>query len=144
MRNVRMLTLTALLVVVLGLSACTVTLPAASAGLSTLNQQLGSLRPKTNAAVQVPTQSTAAPTVPQLVPPATNISDLQTALEQLYTAVNPSVVNIQVTMKAGAGLAEQFPGLPEMPNLPGLPFQLDPNSPDGQGTPQQGSLENQN
>ncbi len=56
--------------------------------------------------------------MPQLVPPATDISDLQMALEQLYTAVNPSVVNIQVTMKAGAGLMEQLPGLPDMPNLP--------------------------
>ena len=59
------------------------------------------------------------------------------ALEQLYTAVNPTVVNIQVTMAPGAGQTEQIPGLPEMPNLPGLPFQLDPNSPDGQGAPQQ-------
>ena len=52
MRNVRMLTLTALLVVVLGLSACTVTLPTASAGLSTLNQQLGNLLPRANAPAQ--------------------------------------------------------------------------------------------
>ena len=74
--------------------------------------------------------------MPQLVPPATDISDLQTALEQLYAAVNPTVVNIQVTMKADAGLMEQFRGLPEMPNLPSLPFQLNPNSPDGQDSPQ--------
>jgi len=130
MRNVRMLTLTALLVVALGLSACTVTLPSASAGLSTLNQQLGNLLPRANAPAQSPAQTTATTTVPQLVPPATNISDLQTALEQLYIAVNPSVVNIQVTMPAGAGQAE-------IPNIPGLPFQLDPNLPDGQGAPQQ-------
>ena len=136
MRNVRMLTLTALLVVVLGLSACTVTLPAASAGLSTLNQQLGNLLPRASAPVQAAAQTSAA-NVPQLVPPATDISDLQMALEQLYTAVNPTVVNIQVTMAAGAGQMEQIPGLPDMPNLPGLPFQLDPNSPDGQGAPQQ-------
>ena len=136
MRNVRMLTLTALLVVVLGLSACTVTLPAASAGLSTLNQQLGNLLPRASAPAQAAAQTSAA-NVPQLVPPATDISDLQMALEQLYTAVNPTVVNIQVTMAAGAGQMEQIPGLPDMPNLPGLPFQLDPNSPDGQGTPQQ-------
>jgi serine protease Do len=140
MRNVRMLTLTALLVVVLGLSACTVTLPAASAGLSTLNQQLGNLLPRTNAPAQSAAQTaatTATANVPQLVPPATDISDLQMALEQLYTAVNPTVVNIQVTMAAGADQLEQIPGLPDMPNLPGLPFQLNPNSPDGQGTPQQ-------
>ena len=136
MRNVRMLTLTALLVVVLGLSACTVTLPAASAGLSTLNQQLGNLLPRASAPAQAAAQTSAA-NVPQLVPPATDISDLQMALEQLYTAVNPTVVNIQVTMAAGAGQMEQIPGLPDMPNLPGLPFQLDPNSPDGQGAPQQ-------
>jgi serine protease Do len=136
MRNVRMLTLTALLVVVLGLSACTVALPAASAGLSTLNQQLGNLLPRAGAPAQAAAQTSAA-NVPQLVPPATDISDLQMALEQLYTAVNPTVVNIQVTMAAGAGQMEQIPGLPDMPNLPGLPFQLDPNSPDGQGAPQQ-------
>ena len=136
MRNVRMVTLTALLVVVLGLSACTVTLPAASAGLSTLNQQLGNLLPRANAPAQAAAQTSAA-NVPQLVPPATDISDLQMALEQLYTAVNPTVVNVQVTMAAGAGQMEQIPGLPDMPNLPGLPFQLDPNSPDGQGDPQQ-------
>ena len=140
MRNVRMLTLTALLVVVLGLSACTVTLPAASAGLSTLNQQLGNLLPRASAPAQAAAQTgatTATSNVPQLVPPATDISDLQMALEQLYTAVNPTVVNIQVTMAAGAGQMEQIPGLPDMPNLPGLPFQLDPNSPNGQGDPQQ-------
>ena len=136
MRNVRMLTLTALLVVVLGLSACTVTLPAASAGLSTLNQQLGNLLPRTSAPAQAAAQTAAANTVPQLVPPATDISDLQMALEQLYTAVNPTVVNIQVTMKADASLMEQFQGLPEMPNLPNLPFELNPNSPDGQDAPQ--------
>ena len=140
MRNVRMVTLTALLVVVLGLSACTVTLPAASAGLSTLNQQLGNLLPRANAPAQSAAQTaalTSTANVPQLVPPATDISDLQMALEQLYTAVNPTVVNVQVTMKAGASQMEQIPGLPDMPNLPGLPFQLDPNSPDGQGDPQQ-------
>ena len=102
MRNVRMLTLTALLVVVLGLSACTVTLPAASAGLSTLNQQLGNLLPRASAPAQAAAQTSAA-NVPQLVPPATDISDLQMALEQLYTAVNPTVVNIQVTMAGGRG-----------------------------------------
>ncbi len=139
MRNVRMLTLTALLVVVLGLSACTVTLPTASLGLNTLNQQLGNLLPRANAPAQSTAQAaatTATINVPQLVPPATDISDLQTALEQLYAAVNPTVVNIQVTMKAGEGLTEQFEGLPEMPNLPNLPFKLDPNSPDDQDTPQ--------
>ena len=131
MRNVRMLTLTVLLIAVLGLSACTVTLPSASLGLSTLNQQLGNLLPRASAPVQPLAQTTAATNVPQLVPPATDISDLQTALEQLYTAVNPTVVNIQVTMAAGAGQMEQIPTLPD------LPFQLDPNSPDGQGDPQQ-------
>ncbi len=116
MRNMRMLTLTALLVVVVGLSACTVTLPTASAGLSTLNQQLGNLLPRTSASAQSPAQTavtTTTTTVPQLVPPATNISDLQTALEQLYTAVNPSVVNIQVTMQADASQMQ-------IPNMPGL------------------------
>ena len=111
-------------------------MPAASAGLSTLNQQLGNLLPRASAPAQAAAQTSAA-NVPQLVPPATDISDLQMALEQLYTAVNPTVVNIQVTMQAGAGQMEQIPGLPDMPNLPGLPFQLDPNSPDGQGAPQQ-------
>ena len=140
MRNARMLTLTALLIVVLGLSACTVTLPAASLGLNTLNQQLGNLLPRANAPAQAAAQTaetTATTNVPQLVPPATDISDLQTALEQLYTAVNPSVVNVQVTMQAGAGLSQQFQGLPDMPNMPGFPFQVDPNAPEGQGTPQQ-------
>jgi len=70
-----MLTLTALLVVVLGLSACTVTLPAASAGLSTLNQQLGNLLPRANTPAQPLAQKTAATNVPQLVPPATDISE---------------------------------------------------------------------
>ena len=108
MRNVRMLTLTVLLIAVLGLSACTVTLPTASAGLNTLNQQLGNLLPRANAPAQSAVQTTAVTDVPQLVPPATDISDLQTALEQLYAAVNPTVVNIQVTMKASEGLMEQF------------------------------------
>ena len=142
MRNVRMLTLTVLLIAVLGLSACTVTLPSASLGLNTLNQQLSNLLPRANEPAQATAQTaatTATANVPQLVPPATDISDLQTALEQLYAAVNPTVVNIQVTMKADASLMERFQGLPEMPNLPNLPnlpFELNPNSPDGQDAPQ--------
>ena len=131
MRNLRMLTLTALLVVVLGLSACTVTPPSATVGLDRLSQQLGNLLPRVNASVPAAPQTAATPgttTVPQLVPPATDISDLQMALEQIYTAVNPSVVNIQVTMEVDPSTLEQFQGLPDMPNMPGLPFQLDPNS----------------
>ena len=126
MRNVRVLALTTLLVVVLGLSACTVTLPSASAGLSTLNQQLGNLLPRASAPVQVSAAASDPAAVPQLMPPATDISDLQTALEQLYAAVNPTVVNIQVTMEVDTSLLEQFQGLPDMPNMP-----------DGQDTPDQ-------
>ena len=74
--------------------------------------------------------------MPQLVPPATDISDLQTALEQLYTAVNPTVVNVQVTMRPTRPDGTD-PGAAR--NAESAPFavQLNPNSPDGQDTPQQ-------
>jgi S1-C subfamily serine protease len=131
MRNVRLLVLTVVLVAVLGLSACTVALPGAIAGLGALSGGLNSLVSRQTASTQP-----AAPVnvVLQSAPPPVNVGDLQAALEQVYQAANPSVVNIRVTITGGM---QQLQGLPEMPNMPGLPFPFGQGTPD-QGTPDQG------
>ena len=116
MRSLRFLTLTVVLVAVLALSACSATLPSAVVSLSNLN----SLLPRQGAATQ---SAAPANVVLQAAPPSVSVGDLQSALEQVYQAANPSVVNIQVTMQAQTG---------RMPQLPGR------QSPFGQGTPDQG------
>jgi S1-C subfamily serine protease len=45
-------------------------------------------------------------------------------LQDIYRAVNPSVVHIQVLGSGGMELS----GIPNLPNIPGLPDQLDPES----------------
>jgi S1-C subfamily serine protease len=51
-----------------------------------------------------------------------SIAALQSALEGIYTKVNPSVVSIQVVQKAGTSL-------PTLPEIPGFPFFFGPNGP---------------
>lgn len=75
--------------------------------------------------------STAPTAVPQAtigapsVTPNTNataLSALQGTLEEIYTQVSPSVVNIQVTQKEStSGSSFNFPLLPGMPNLQQAP-----------------------
>jgi len=132
MRSTRVLTLTALLVVVVSLSACASIIPAAS--------QLVDVLPISGQAAAV-AQVNAAPA---LMPPAQGVvaGDLQAQLQKLYEEVNPSVVNIRVQTNMMSGLQGAIPGMPNMPDMPGmdqlpdglLPFlqpfldQLNPNS----------------
>ncbi len=134
MRNMRLLVLTAVLVAVLGLSACTAVLPSATAGLGVLRSGLDSLASHQTAATQ---SAAPANVVLQSAPPPVNVGDLQAALEQVYQAANPSVVNIRVTMTGATSGLEQIPGMPDMPNIPGLPSPFGQDTPD-QGTPDQG------
>lgn len=122
MRKVRVLALTAMLLVALVLSACSTVLPGATNSLNDLGSALNALAPQTQAAA--PASNTAA----QAAVPTTSVSDLQAALEQIYAAVNPSVVNIRVTVSAGTGMLQGLPG------MPGGQF------PFGQNTPDQGTM----
>jgi 2-alkenal reductase len=111
MKNFRLLTLTLLLVVVLGLSACTVALPGTFGSVDNL---LPARSAVAQVATPVPSAAAAAPSA--------GLSDLQTALEQVYQAANPSVVNIQVTSKATSQIqVPEMPGFPSLPDAPQMP-----------------------
>jgi len=111
MKNLRLLTLTLLLVVVLSLSACTAALPGAFGSA-------GNFLPSRSAAAQEATPVPSAATTA----PVASLSDLQTTLEQVYQAANPSVVNIQVTSKAISQIqVPEMPGLPALPDIPQMP-----------------------
>jgi len=120
MRNLRIAAITVLLVAVLGLSACSATLPSALNGLSSLS---GGILPRQQASTQ-----SAPPTniVLQAAPPTVAVNDLQSTLEQIYQTVNPSVVNIQVTMSGGTSGSQRMPS----------PFGQNPNQNPNQGVPQ--------
>ena len=109
MKKVRLFTLTALLVVVLALSACSAALPNATTGLKDLGSALSSILPRSQAAA-APAASTDTAT--QAAASTVTVNDLQAALEQVYAAVNPSVVNIRVTMPVDAGTMQLMPGMP--------------------------------
>jgi serine protease Do len=80
----------------------------------------------TSVATPQPTIATTSP----ITPPAM-ISDYEKVLEDVYTFVSPSVVNIRVVQKqvVSSTSNQQFPGFPFLP-MPGFP-----NGPDNQ-TPQ--------
>ncbi len=80
------------------------------------------------APVVVPT-ATAAPATTSSVSPAGALAALQGTLENIYTQVNPSVVNIRVVQKTEVTV----PSLPEIPGMPNFPFfgPLVPQTPQG-------------
>ena len=71
-------------------------------------------------ASQAPPATAPAPpasTAPEVVspsPPVTTTTDMEAILEQIYTQVSPSVVNIRVVQKQEV----MFPTLPEIPGFP--------------------------
>jgi serine protease Do len=74
-------------------------------------------------------------TVPEVVQPGL-LAAYENALENIYSQVSPSVVNIRVVQKqqSETGSSGQIPGFPfNLPGLPGLPG--NPNNP-GSNTPQ--------
>ncbi len=109
MKKVRVLTLTAMLVVVLALSACSTVLPGATTSLNNLGSTLNSLLPRTQTAAAA---AASTNTTTQAAAPIVAVGDLQAALEQVYAAVNPSVVNIRVVMPAETGTIQGLPGMP--------------------------------
>lgn len=120
MSKLRTLTLTVLLVGVLTLSACSAVLPGATMSLGNLVGVSGSTASRT--------QSVAA--VSQAAAPAASLGDLQSALEEVYAAANPSVVNIRVAVPAESGMLQGLPGLGDQ----GFPFGQ--GAPDLQAAPQ--------
>ncbi len=77
--------------------------------------------PSVAAAAQSATSSpTTTPVVVQSPASVGAIAALEGTLEQIYTQVNPSVVNIQVvqTTLASASTFPQFPGFPNIPSQP--------------------------
>ncbi len=77
--------------------------------------------PSAAAAAQSATSSpTTTPVVVQSPASVGAIAALEGTLEQIYTQVNPSVVNIQVvqTTLASASTFPQFPGFPNIPSQP--------------------------
>ena len=68
--------------------------------------------------------SSTAPQVVSSSPSITTLTDIESTLEQIYTQVSPSVVNIRVVQKQEV----MFPTLPEIPGFPGfsLPFPQGP------------------
>lgn len=65
------------------------------------------------------TTGQAAPPLAQNLP--AGIVDIQNALSNLYSAVSPSVVNINVSMSLTGGEAALPGDHPELPEIPGLP-----------------------
>jgi serine protease Do len=61
------------------------------------------------------------------------LNAIQDRLTQIYSQVNPSVVNIDVVIQ-GTSTGQQFPGMPSIPGFPNMPS--DPSQP-GQGYTQQ-------
>jgi serine protease Do len=67
--------------------------------------------------VNAPTpQPSPAPQVTQFAPSATAPTDIETTVENIYTQVSPSVVNIRVVQKV------LYPSFPEIPGFPSFNF----------------------
>ncbi len=111
-RNARMLALTALLVASIGLSACAGAVPGAAQLLDKVTaSQQPAVQPISQVA-QVQPSTVMLPTAQGVV-----AGDLQGKLQELYTEVSPSVVNIRVR----GNLMGNMQDIPVMPNMPGTP-----------------------
>jgi serine protease Do len=117
-----------------------VVLAACAPGVApTLSAVGGILQNQTSSA-----QAVVANPAPVAVPPAQGVvvgADLQTALEQVYGQVNPSVVSIRVQTNTASQLQQMLPNMPNLPNLPNSPFRFffgpnGPQSPRSPNTPQ--------
>ena len=129
MKNSRFLTLTVLLVAILALSACATVLPGATASLNSVGGVLNRLTAQPAAQAQA-APAAAASTRTQVAASTVTVNDLQAALEQVYAAVGPSVVNIRVAVPASTGMLQSMPG------MPGGQFPFGQGTPDQNTTPQ--------
>jgi len=113
MKRVSLVALSLLIVIALTISACSAVLPGsvASVGGYLANQ----MRAAHVAAAPTPTPVTAA-----LSGNMASIYALQEALQTVYQAVNPSVVNIRVIYRLTRS-GESLPSIPGFPSLPDEP-----------------------
>jgi serine protease Do len=119
MKSSRIILISVLMVLAIGLSACA---PGVVPTLSAVGGLLESQASRANVAQVNPSPVAASPAQSVVA------GDLQSALEKVYEQVNPSVVSIRVRVNAADQLQQMMPNLPDLPNMPGLPSM--PNSPD--------------
>jgi serine protease Do len=138
MKSSRFLLISLFTVLAIGLAAC------APGVVPTLSAVGGILQ---NQPANV--QTVAANPAPIASSPAQGVvaGDLQTALEQVYQQVNPSVVSIRDRIST-TSQSQQNPSFPNLPNLPNLPFrffgpngQQSPNMPNTPQVPQYGAAQ---
>ena len=120
----------------------TLLLAACSSPAAAIQKQLAQVQPAAGAQIQ-PVRA-IAPVAQAPVKPG-NSSELLAAYEgtlsDIYTAVNPSVVNIHVLINASAGMPSGHPTVPGMPSIPGMPdFPSIPGLPFGQQPDQQAPM----
>ncbi len=125
MKNLRYVTLVVLLVSVLGLSACSAAIPSAFSLVDNFVVNRRTAAPVAAAVVA----AAPAPQLPAARPAAKALAagDLQERLEEIYSSVNPSVVNIRVAVSPSAAMGS-LPQIPGMPNFFGMPEQDDEDS----------------
>ena len=135
MKNLRYVTLVVLLVSVLGLSACSAAIPSAFSLVDNFVVNRRTAAPVAAAVVA----AAPAPQLPAARPAAKALvaGDLQERLEEIYSSVNPAVVNIRVAVKPSAAMGN-LPQIPGMPNFFSLPDGEDeegdlPNAPMAMG-----------
>ena len=135
MKNLRYVTLVVLLVSVLGLSACSAAIPSA---FSLVDNFVVNRRPAAPVAAAV-VAAAPAPQLPAERPSAKALvaNDIQERLEEIYSSVNPAVVNIRVAVKPSASMGN-LPQIPGMPNFFSAPDGEDeegdqPNAPMAMG-----------
>ncbi len=135
MKNLRYVTLVVLLVSVLGLSACSAAIPSAFSLVDNFVVNRRTAAPVAAAVVA----AAPAPQLPAERPSAKALvaGDLQERLEEIYSSVNPAVVNIRVAVKPSAAMGN-LPQIPGMPNFFSLPDGEDeegdlPNAPMAMG-----------
>ena len=126
MKGSRLIVISLLMVLVIGLAACA---PGVAPTLSAVGSLLESQTSKANL-VQAEPAPVAATSAQSVV-----AGDLEGALQKVYEEVNPSVVSIRVRVDATDQLQQLMPNLPDLPNMPNSPFQL-PDSPDTPEAPQ--------
>ena len=136
------LTLTSVVVLVaMLLSACSGTIPAVSEkAAAVLDAQLQKILPAEAQAGSQPAAQKQAEATPAIPIEPGLLAAYESALGNVYTQVNPSVVNIRILTQQSAALpgSQQFPNFPffNMPGFPGMPKA--PQSPNQQSpeTPQ--------
>ena len=124
MKNLRYVTLVVLLVSVLGLAACSAAIPSAFSLVDNFVVNRRTAAPVAAAVVA----AAPAPQLPAARPAAKALvaGDLQERLEEIYSSVNPAVVNIRVAVQPSAAMGS-LPQIPGLPNFRGLPNQDNEN-----------------